>query len=90
MASGVTATAKVSSYKNDLRDTYPYGLFAAPMKDIVTMHASSGTTGKQIVAGYTENDLKIWGDICARQLAAVGCEKTDIVHTPLVALNPHR
>ena len=68
------------TYKNDLRDTYPYGLFAAPMEEIVTMHASSGTTGKQIVAGYTENDLKIWGDICARQLAAVGCEKTDIVH----------
>lgn len=68
------------TYKSDLRDTYPYGLFAVPMEQIATMHASSGTTGKQIVAGYTENDLSIWGDICARALAAAGCEKTDIVH----------
>ncbi len=68
------------TYKNDLRDTYPFGLFAVPMEEVATMHASSGTTGKQIVAGYTENDLTVWGDICARQLAAVGCEKTDIVH----------
>ncbi|MBR2987250.1 MAG: phenylacetate--CoA ligase, partial [Clostridia bacterium] len=68
------------TYKNDLRDTYPYGLFAVPMEQIATMHASSGTTGKQIVAGYTENDLAIWGDICARALAAAGCGKTDIVH----------
>ena len=68
------------TYKNDLRETYPFGLFAVPMEEIATLHASSGTTGKQIVAGYTENDLKIWGDICARQLTAIGCEKTDIVH----------
>lgn len=68
------------TYKNDLRDTYPYGMFAVPMEEVATMHASSGTTGKQIVVGYTDNDLKIWGDICARQLKAVGCEKTDIVH----------
>ncbi|MBO7740730.1 MAG: phenylacetate--CoA ligase, partial [Clostridia bacterium] len=68
------------TYKNDLRDTYPFGMFAVPMEEVATLHASSGTTGKQIVVGYTENDLKIWGDICARQLTAVGCEKTDIVH----------
>jgi len=68
------------TYKNDLRDTYPFGMFTVPMEEVATLHASSGTTGKQIVVGYTENDLKIWGDICARQLTAVGCEKTDIVH----------
>ena len=68
------------TYKNDLRDTYPFGMFTVPMEEVATLHASSGTTGKQIVVGYTENDLKIWGDICARQLKAVGCEKTDIVH----------
>ena len=68
------------TYKSDLRDTYPYGLFAVPMEEVATMHASSGTTGKQIVVGYTENDLSIWGDICARALAATGCQKNDIVH----------
>ncbi len=60
------------SYKQDLRDYYPYGLFAVPMKDIVRTHASSGTTGKQIVVGYTRNDLDMWADCMARQLAAVG------------------
>ena len=45
------------NYKQDLRDTYPYGMFAVPMKDVVRLHASSGTTGKQIVVGYTQNDL---------------------------------
>ena len=48
------------TYKKDLRDTYPYGLFAVPMKDVVRLHASSGTTGKQIVVGYTREDLDIW------------------------------
>ncbi len=68
------------SYKQDLRDYYPYGLFAVPMKDIVRVHASSGTTGKQIVVGYTKNDLDIWADICARQLYAVGADENDMVH----------
>ncbi len=67
-------------YKNDLRDTYPYGLFAVPMEDVVCLHASSGTTGKQVVAGYTAHDLEIWGDICARQLTAVGAGKGDRIH----------
>ena len=48
------------SYKKDLRDYYPYGLFAVPMKDIRRVHASSGTTGKQIVVGYTDKDLEMW------------------------------
>lgn len=68
------------TYKQDLRDTYPYGLFAAPMEDVVELHASSGTTGKQIVAGYTQKDLDIWGDCCARAIAATGGDKSDKVH----------
>ena len=60
------------TYKKDLRDYYPYGLFAAPMKDIVRIHASSGTTGRQIIAGYTRNDLDKWADAMARQIAATG------------------
>ncbi|MBQ3355765.1 MAG: phenylacetate--CoA ligase [Clostridia bacterium] len=67
------------SYKKDLRDTYPYGLFAVPMKDVVRIHASSGTTGKQIVVGYTKKDLDIWADCCARALTAAGCTDEDIV-----------
>ena len=66
--------------KQDLRDTYPYGMFAVPMDDVVRLHASSGTTGKQIVVGYTENDLDIWDDICARALVAAGGTKSDKVH----------
>ncbi len=68
------------SYKQDLRDTYPYGLFAVPMKDVVRLHASSGTTGKQIVAGYTQKDMDIWADCCARALTAAGCDENDVVH----------
>lgn len=68
------------TYKKDLRDTYPYGLFAVPMKDVVRLHASSGTTGKQIVVGYTREDLDIWDDIVARQLVAVGATEEDKVH----------
>ena len=60
------------SYKKDLRDYYPYGLFAVPMKDIVRVHASSGTTGKKIVVGYTKNDLDKWSDCIARMMTAIG------------------
>lgn len=60
------------SYKQDLRDYYPFGLFAVPTKEIKRLHASSGTTGKQIVVGYTEHDLDMWADCMARQLSAVG------------------
>ena len=67
------------SYKNDLRDYYPFGLFASPMKDIVRFHASSGTTGKKIVVGYTKNDLEIWENMMARQLVALGVTKDDVV-----------
>lgn len=67
------------SYKQDLRDYYPYGLFAVPMTDIRRVHASSGTTGKQIVVGYTDNDLDMWADCFARMLIAVGADKDSIV-----------
>ena len=66
--------------KQDLRDTYPYGMFAVPMSEVVRLHASSGTTGKQIVVGYTKEDLEIWEDICARQLVAAGATKEDKIH----------
>lgn len=67
------------SYKSDLRDNYPYGLFAVPMTDIVRVHASSGTTGKQIVVGYTENDVEMWQECVARMLTEVGATKDDFV-----------
>ncbi|MBR5614425.1 MAG: phenylacetate--CoA ligase [Clostridia bacterium] len=68
------------SYKQDLRDYYPYGLFAVPMKDIRRVHASSGTTGKQIVVGYTDNDLEMWADCFARMLIATGADEDSFVH----------
>lgn len=68
------------SYKKDLRDTYPFGLFAVPMKEVVRLHASSGTTGKQIVVGYTKNDMELWADCFARALVAAGGTADDIVH----------
>ena len=67
------------SYKQDLRDYYPYGLFAVPMNEIVRVHASSGTTGKKIVVGYTENDLAMWSDCVARMMTAIGRGKDDFV-----------
>lgn len=67
------------SYKKDLRDYYPYGLFAEPMENIVRIHASSGTTGKRIVVGYTKNDLEIWAECVARMMTAIGLTKEDIV-----------
>ena len=67
------------SYKSDLRDEYPYGLFAEPLENIVRVHASSGTTGKQIVVGYTKNDLDMWADCVARMIYAIGGTKKDVV-----------
>ncbi len=64
--------------KTDLRDTYPFGLFATPMKDIVRLHASSGTTGKPIVVSYTQEDLNTWSCAMARSLAGCGVTKDDI------------
>ncbi len=66
--------------KDDLRDEYPYGLFAVPMKNIVRLHASSGTTGKPIVGGYTKTDLDNWSTSIARILSMGGGTDEDIVH----------
>ena len=65
--------------KQDLRDTYPYGLFSSPLEDIVRIHASSGTTGKQIVVGYTQNDLNMWSECMARCLTMTGASKNSRV-----------
>ena len=65
--------------KTDLRDTYPYGLFARPMKEVVRLHASSGTTGKPIVVGYTRDDMKVWSSVMTRTLCAAGFNETDVV-----------
>jgi phenylacetate-CoA ligase len=65
--------------KQDLRDNYPFGLFAAPMSDVVRIHASSGTTGKPTVVAYTANDIDIWAGLAARALALAGVTKDDIV-----------
>ncbi|MCJ7773675.1 MAG: phenylacetate--CoA ligase [Desulfobacterales bacterium] len=66
--------------KQDLRDNYPYGMFAVPMDDIVRIHASSGTTGQATVVGYTAKDVDTWADLMARSLAAGGATRGDIIH----------
>ena len=65
--------------KNDLRDTYPFGLFAVPMSEIVRLHASSGTTGKPTVVGYTRNDISTWSEVMARTLTAAGADRHDFI-----------
>ena len=65
--------------KQDLRDNYPFGLFAVPMKDIVRVHASSGTTGKPTTVGYTRNDIEIWKEVVARCFTMCGIGKDDIM-----------
>mgnify|MGYP001276672909 CR=1 FL=1 len=67
------------SMKKDLRDTYPYGLFATDMKQVVRLHASSGTTGKPIVVGYTQEDMDVWAQVIKRGLLATGYTSDDIV-----------
>src|SRR5664279_4507698 len=65
--------------KTDLRDTYPFGLFASPMKEIVRLHASSGTTGKPIVVAYTQEDVQVWTNVMLRSFAACGVHEGDII-----------
>jgi len=65
--------------KSDFRDHYPFGLFAVPLDQVVRIHASSGTTGKPTVVGYTRNDLEVWSEVCARSLAASGGRPGDVV-----------
>ncbi len=66
--------------KQDMRDSYPYGLFAVPLEEIVRIHASSGTTGKPTVVGYTQKDIDTWSELMARSFVAAGAHKGDIVH----------
>ncbi|MFH0963857.1 MAG: phenylacetate--CoA ligase [Planctomycetota bacterium] len=65
--------------KTDLRDTYPFGLFASPMEEIVRLHASSGTTGKPIVVAYTAEDIEVWSSVMVRTFAACGLHRGDII-----------
>ena len=65
--------------KNDLRENYPYGLFAVPLREVVRIHASSGTTGMSTVVGYTKNDIKTWSNLVARVLTAGGITKDDVI-----------
>jgi phenylacetate-CoA ligase len=66
--------------KNDLRDNYPFGLFAIPMSEIVRLHASSGTTGKPTVVGYSRRDIATWSEVMARTLYSAGATKDDFIH----------
>jgi phenylacetate-CoA ligase len=68
------------SVKTDLRDNFPFGLFAVPREDLLRLHASSGTTGKPTVVGYTKADLELWSDLMARSLACMGARPGDIFH----------
>ncbi|MBI4634580.1 MAG: phenylacetate--CoA ligase [Deltaproteobacteria bacterium] len=65
--------------KEDLRNSYPYGMFAVPLREVVRIHASSGTTGTSTVAGYTKNDIKTWSNLVARILTAGGVTKDDVI-----------
>jgi phenylacetate-CoA ligase len=66
--------------KQDLRDNYPFGLFAVPPSEVVRVHASSGTTGKPTVVGYTRRDINIWSEVVARTLTGAGAGKNDVLH----------
>ena len=66
--------------KDDLREAYPYGLMGKPMSECVRIHSTSGTTGKRVVAFYTQNDVDLWEDCCARAIVAAGGTKEDVVH----------
>ena len=65
--------------KIDLRDNYPFGLFTVPMSEIVRLHASSGTTGKPTVVGYTRKDIQMWAEVVTRSLCMAGVHRNDIV-----------
>jgi len=66
--------------KSDLRDNYPFGLFASPMSEIVRLHASSGTTGKPTVVGYSRRDIATWSEVMARTLTSAGATRDDFIH----------
>jgi phenylacetate-CoA ligase len=66
--------------KDFLRDNYPFGLFTVPLEQVVRVHASSGTTGKPTVVGYTKRDIETWAEVMARSLACAGVQRQDVVH----------
>ncbi|HPA64321.1 MAG TPA: phenylacetate--CoA ligase [Spirochaetota bacterium] len=66
-------------YKQEMRESYPYGLFAVPMNKVVRLHSSSGTTGNATVVGYTKNDVEVWAEVCARSLSGIGATEDDII-----------
>ncbi len=66
--------------KDDLREAYPYGLLAVPLEDAVRIQSTSGTTGRRVVAFYTQHDIDLWEDCCARAIVAAGGTKEDVVH----------
>ena len=68
------------TYKNDLRDNYPFGMVTVPMEEIVELHASSGTTGNPVVGAYTKSDMDVWAELMARSLYTTGVRKEDIMH----------
>ena len=68
------------TYKDNLRDSYPFGMFTVPMDDVVRIHASSGTTGKPTVVGYTARDIQTWSELMARTLMAGGATRGDMIH----------
>ena len=68
------------TYKDDLRQNYPFGMFAVPREQVARIHASSGTTGKPTVVGYTQNDVDAWAEVCARSIRASGGRAGDLVH----------
>ncbi|MDS1030472.1 phenylacetate--CoA ligase [Bacillota bacterium LX-D] len=68
------------TYKSDLRDNYPYGMFAVPLSEVVRIHSTSGTTGKPTVVGYTRNDINTWSELMARALTCAGASKNDVIH----------
>lgn len=67
------------TYKQDLRDNYPYGLFAVPLREVVRVHSSSGTTGQATVVGYSKNDIQMWSDMVARILCGAGVTPDDVI-----------
>ena len=79
-AAWMTCNGLPFTTKQDMRDSYPYGLFAAPLEEIVRIHASSGTTGKPTVVGYTHKDIDTWSELMARSFVAAGAHRGDIIH----------
>jgi phenylacetate-CoA ligase len=72
-------TSKLPFTQTGSEDNYPFGLFAVPMSEIVRIHASSGTTGKSTVVGYTRNDISTWSEVMARTLTSAGANRNDFI-----------